>query len=331
MAPVRSALLRRSLPLFAASLLCTPGCISIQLAPGRPAPLVETVVRGEAGPKILLIDIQGIIRSDPEGRGPFVPDRESLVARVAEQLDRARDDDEVRALLLRINSPGGAVTASDVLYEEIARFKAEREVPVVAQIMGTGTSGAYYVAMAADTVMAHPTSVTGSIGVIFVGVNFAGLMQTLGVEDQTITAGAHKDAGSPLRRMTGPERAHFQSVLDDLHVRFKKVVADSRANLDAGRLDDIADGRIYSAEQALALGLIDEIGDLEDAIARTEARAGLASSRVVRYHRPREWRQNLYSRAPWPDAVRLEIGPPFTAYAEPGFYYLWSAGAPGGG
>ena len=328
---MRFALLRRSLRLFVVVLLSAPGCVSIQLGRGRPAPLVETRVQGDSGPKILLLDIHGIIRNDPEDRGPFVPERESMVARVVEQLDRAREDDAVRALLVRINSPGGAVTASDVLYSEIAKFKAEREIPVVAQIMGTGASGGYYAAMAADMVMAHPTSVVGSIGVIFIGVNVVGLMEKLGIENQTLTAGVHKDAGSPLRRMTRRERAHFQSVLDDLHERFKKVVADSRSGLDERRLDEIADGSIYSAEQALALGLIDAVGDLDDAIAQAEERAGLTTSRVVRYHRPREWKQNLYSRAPVPDTVRLEIGPPFAAFAEPGFYYLWGAGAIGGG
>ena len=156
------------------------------------------------------------------------------MSRVREQLDRARDDPEVRALLLRINSPGGTATASDLVYGEILRFKRERGVPVVAQLMGLATSGGYYVAMAADVVVAHPTTVTGSIGVRFVSVSLAGLMEKVGIEDQTLVAGSHKDAGSPLRRLTREERAHLQSVLDDLHSRFEQVVAAGRPNLPTG-------------------------------------------------------------------------------------------------
>ena len=215
-----------------------------------------------------------------------------------EQLERARDDASVRALLLRINSPGGTVTASDILYQELMRFKRDRGVPVVAHFLGVAASGAYYVAMAADEVVAQPTTVTGSIGVIFVGVNLSGLMQKIGVADQTLTAGAQKDAGSWLRPMQPAERAHLQAVLDDMHDRFKKIVVAGRPRLDAQRVDALADGRIYSADQALANGLVDGLGDLEQAVAATQRRAGLASARVVIYHRPREYRQNLYTQAP---------------------------------
>jgi len=276
----------------------------------------------------VLIDIDGVISEASDDHGFLEPPEESMLARVREQLDRARGDSSVRALLLRINSPGGTVTASDILYQELMRFKHDRDVPVVAHFMGVAASGGYYVAMAADELIAEPTTVTGSIGVIFVGVNVSGLMQKLGVTDQTLTAGAQKDAGSWLRPMKPAERAHLQSVLDDMHERFKQTVAAGRHGLDRSRIDELADGRIYSASQAKANGLVDGLGDLEESVAVAQRRAGLASARVVIYHRPREYRQNLYTQAPAvPKVMRLELAPSLPL-ARPGFLYLWAPGLP---
>jgi protease-4 len=284
------------------------------------------VVRGERGPKILLVAIEGLILETPESRTLGLRRRESLVAKVQEQLDRARDDSAVRALLLRINSPGGTATASDIVHREILEFKRERDVPVVAEMMGTAASGGYYVAMAADRVIAHPTTVTGSIGVRFASVNVVGLMEKLGIEDQTIVAGEQKDAGSPLRRMTAAERAQIQSILDDMHERFKAVVAAGRSGLDAERIDALADGRIFGAAQAERLGLVDGIGYLDDAVAEAEGLAGLTESRVVTYHRPREWKQNLYNGPLVPERVELELTSPLSELPRPGFLYLWAPG-----
>ncbi|MEE9606295.1 MAG: signal peptide peptidase SppA [Myxococcota bacterium] len=320
----------RALWVVLAALAALPaaGCVSLSLLPGAPGALEETVVHGDRGPKILLIRVDGVIReSSPQPRSAFSRRDESSVARLREELDRARDDPEVRALLLRINSPGGSATASDIMYSEILRFKAERDIPVVAQLMGVATSGGYYIAMAADRVIAHPTTVTGSIGVIFLSVNLVGLMKKLGIEDQTLVAGAQKDAASPLRRMTPAERERIQAVLDGLHRRFKGVVAEGR-QLEAGRVDSVADGGIFGADEALALGLVDQIGELEDAVAAAEQAAGIATSRVVSYHRPREWRQNLYTGPLVPTTVRLELAMPLPRLDGPAFLYLWAPGAP---
>ena len=302
------------------------GCISLDLIGGPPRPLVESVVHGESGPKILMLEIEGLISlREPQPR--FIgPVRDNLVSRIREQLDKAREDPEVRALLLRIDSPGGTATASDVVYREILRFKRENDVPVIAHFLGMATSGGYYVAMAADSLVANPTSITGSIGVIFFGVSVAGLMEKLGIEDQTLTAGVHKDAGSSLRRMTPHERAHIQSILDDLQDRFREVVAAGRPELDAGQIAALSDGSIYSAVQARGNGLVDEIGDLEDAVVLAERWAGLDDSRVVVYHRPREYENNLYTRSPLPDAAKLGLPMALGAPQRPGFYYLWTPG-----
>jgi protease-4 len=308
-----------------AAALMLGGCITINLPGAVPEPLVEQVVYGDSGPKILLVQIEGVLKEAPEATSILGFAEESMLARLREELDRARDDERIRALILRINSPGGTVTASDILYDEIRRFKKERNIPVVAQLMGIAASGGYYVALAADEIVAHPTTVTGSIGVIWTNVNFAGLMEKVGIEDQTITTGPFKDAGSMLRRMTPEEQAQLLSVLDDMFARFKQVVREGRPQLGPGQIDTLADGRIYSATQALENGLIDRVGNLQETVARAEARAGIEESRVVTYHRPTEYRENLYTRAV-PNSLELRLPTPWPGIQGPAFLYLWAPG-----
>lgn len=300
--------------------------MSLQLFGGLPRPLEEVVLSGEGKDKILLLKIDGVISLQAPEPDVIRPAEDSTVSRVREALDCARRDPHLRALVLRIDTPGGTATASDVVYREILRFKQERRLPVIAHMIGMATSGGYYVAMAADTVVASPTTVTGSIGVIFMGVNLVGLMDKLGIEDQTLRAGAEKDAGSPLRRMSPAERAHLQSVLDDLHARFRSVVEAGRPGLDASQVAQLADGRIYTATQALQLGLVDEVADLEYSLELARKRVGLQRARVVTYHRPREYENNFYTRPPPGPVLRLELPAPFSWLERPGFYYLWAPG-----
>lgn len=317
----------RGLALF--TVVLSLGCVQIELFGGGRGPLVESVVHvhgdgGERGAKLLLIEIDGLIGpGDPASLLGF--ESEGTVARVAEELDRARRDDSLRGVLVRIQSPGGDATSSDVVYAELMRFKQERRIPVVAHLYGLAASGGYYVAMAADEIVAEPTTVTGSIGVIFTNLSFAGLMERLGIEDQTVKGGAYKDAGSMLRQQTEEDRAILQGVIDDLHQRFREVVDAGRPKLDRQRVDALSDGRIYSAPQALENGLVDRIGDVEAAVSTLQARAGVDRSYVVSYHRPSEWRQNLHTRAP-----RLSAASPVgerlgraSGWPAPGFLYLW--------
>src|SRR6516164_7386181 len=210
-----------------------------------PGELRETVVEGTTGPKIVLLEVSGVI-SDEEDRGAFaLAERPSMVAEIKSQLERAADDDDVAGLLLRIDSPGGSVSASDTLYHELAAWKAANKKPVIAFFNGLSTSGAYYLAMAADRLIAQPAAVTGSIGVVMPGFNVAGLMKKYGVADQTLTSGRYKDAGSMLREMRPEERAQLLSVIDDLYTRFREVVALGRPGLDAEKIRKLADGRVY--------------------------------------------------------------------------------------
>jgi len=323
--PIRFAHLICNMGLVLLS-LATTGCITINLPGGKPGDLKETVIEGERGPKIALIEIEGLLRETGKPLPFGLGREESPVARVRAQLDMAAKDRAVKAVVLRIHSPGGTATASEIIYGEIQRFKAKKPVPVVAQLMGIATSGAYYAAMAADSVYAHPTTVTGSIGVIFVSVNVSGLMGKLGLADQTITTGPYKDVGSPLRPMTPEDRTLMQGVLNDLYQRFVEVVAAGRPHLAAARVSELADGRIHSATQARANGLVDGVVDLPGTIDEVRRRAGLAEVRVVSYHRKREWRENLYTLPQGWETLTVEPATLLGLLHAPTFAYLWWPG-----
>jgi protease-4 len=306
------------------------GCLSVSL-PGGGGPLRETVVLGREGPKIALVDIDGTLSTHGESGLLGLGRSESAVSLVREQLDLAREDDEVVGLLLRIDSPGGTVIASEILYQEVLRFRRETSRPVVAQLMGIATSGGYYVAMAADQVRAYPSTVTGSIGVIMIGLDASGLLEKVGVRDATITSGAFKDAGSPLRSMRPEERAHLQTVADDLYDGFLDAVEAGRPKLTRARIEELADGRVYSARQALAAGLVDELGDLPSAVDAVKNAAGVSGpARVVTYHAPSQEPRNLFSAAV-PAAEPASQSPlrGLAGSSAPGFLYLWWPGVEG--
>ncbi|MFQ5899908.1 MAG: signal peptide peptidase SppA, partial [Candidatus Methylomirabilia bacterium] len=285
-----------------ASLLAGCSVISVDFTP-RVRPLREKTVEGSGRAKILLLDLAGVLSAEPiltlGNARPRVP----LLARVREELEKAEEDEKVRALVIKINSPGGTVTASDILYREIKAFKERRQIPVVAAIMDVAASGGYYVALAADTIVAHPTTVTGSIGVMMLTLNAEGLLRKVGVSPLTIKSGAKKDMGSPFRGLTEAERKIFQAVIDDLYQRFVGLVVKER-QLSEETVRRLADGRIYTAEQAKALGLVDRVGYLEEAISLAREAAGVSESRVVAYHRPRAYRATIYSTAPAPQPLQ---------------------------
>jgi protease-4 len=273
----------------------------------RDRELDESVVSGKGRNKILLMDISGTISSkEKRGAISFRSD-DSIVSRVREELTRAADDSRIKGLIVRINSPGGTVTASDIIYTEIKRFKEEKKVPVVAAITELAASGGYYVALAADTIVAHPTSVTGSIGVIAVKFNAQGLMEKIGVVDETFTAGDKKDLFSPMRPVTAEEREIIQSMLNSFHQRFKDLVPKGRPSLTAADIHRLADGRVYTADQALANKLVDEIGYLDDAIATVKKGAGIKDARVVMYHRPWSYKNNIYSQLLRPEVENVNL------------------------
>jgi protease-4 len=276
-----------------ATILAQGGCITVNLLPA-PGPVQESQLSGTGDAKVLLLDLSGVISSqDKDG---FIPEP-NMLATFKEELTRASKDEKIKAVVVRINSPGGTVTASDILYHELKSFKATKKVPVIVSMMDVAASGGYYLAMAGDHILVHPSTVTGSIGVIMLTVNARGLLEKVGVEANAITSGPRKDMGSPFRLMTPEEKAIFQSVIDSFYQRFLSIVKEGRPNLSAEEIKKLADGRIYSGEQAKETGLVDDIGYLEDAIEAAKKKAGLKEARVVTYRRPGEFQNNIYSRA----------------------------------
>jgi protease-4 len=315
----------RTLALVAVMLLAGCSVISVDLTP-RIRPLEEETVEGRGDAKVLLMDVSGFL-SDEVPSGTLTigtpPPRVPMLVRLREELKKAAADPKVRALVVRINSPGGTVTASDIVFRELDVFKRERGIPVVAAMMDVAASGGYYVALAADTIVAHPTSVTGSIGVIMISLNAEGLMQKVGLAAAAIKSGERKDMGSPFRQLTPEERAIFQSVIDDLHRQFVAKLVERR-RLGAATAAALADGRIYTAEQALGHKLIDRIGYVPDALEVARRAAGLDEARVIVYKRPREYRATYYARAET-DAGTFEMLSQLAGFAGgPKFLFLWA-------
>jgi len=202
---------------------------------------------------------------------------------------------------------------------------AAQHIPVTAQFLDMGTSGAYYVALAADEIVASPTTVTGSVGVVMYGVNLSGLMDKIGIKNQTIKAGARKDMGSPLRPMTAEDQVILQEVLDSMQQRFLGLVRERRPGLSPDAVHTISDGRILTADQALQMGLVDRIGYLQDTLQRAGAAGGAGGSRVIMYRRPQEFAENIYSAVPSTPSqlnlINLDLG--FGSHASPQFMYVW--------
>jgi len=288
--------------------LVLAGCafVNISLFP-RVQPFEEQVVGGGGKPKILMVDVSGFLSHKEAPKSPF-SDKASMPARIREELEKASQDKDIAGLVLRIDTPGGTITASDLIHHEVAEFKARTGLPVYATIVGLGTSGGYYVASAADRIYAHPTAVTGSIGVITLKFNIEGLMKKIGVESKAVTSGDLKDFFSVLRPSTPEEMEIMQAIIDSFHDRFLDVVVEGRKGvLDRKQIVALADGRPYTAGQALDAGLIDGIGYLDETLGEMKDALGLTEAKVITYVRPGAYKSNIYSagRGDSPLAVNL--------------------------
>jgi protease-4 len=314
--------------------ILTAGCVFVStkgLRSRDTLPFEERVLFGKGRDKILLLAINGLISEEESSKLLQLQAEPSMVSLVKEQLDKASRDARVKGILLMINSPGGTVTASDIIYNEIRRFKAEKQVKVAALLNGTATSGAYYVAQGADLIIAHPTAVTGSIGVILMNLNLNGLMEKIGVSNETVKSGMYKDLGSPFRKPEEGEAEILQGVVDELHGRFVRVVEDNRRNLKFADRPELVDGRIFTARQALSEGLIDRIGYVSDAVDWVRDAAAVPDARVVRYKRRGDYRPNIYSygreqgfQAEF-NLIKLDLEGLLSACG-PTFMYLWMPG-----
>ena len=256
-------------------------------------PLREVTLEGRADGKIQVIPITGFISDAP--KSGVIRTMPSMVQEVVSHLRLAEKDDKVKVVLLKIDTPGGTVTASDILYHEILAFKERTGKKVVVCMMNIATSGGYYVSLPADRIIAHPTTITGSVGVILMRPEVSGLMQKIGVGVQVNKSGENKDMGSPFRPITPMEENMLQDLADTLGKRFVKLVAKHRG-LDGERLATVADARVFLADAALKIRLVDKIGYLSDAITEAKQIAGLAAdARVVTYRRTEYPDDNLYN------------------------------------
>ncbi len=308
------------------------GCAApkVKLFPDATEPLREFTLEGKKKGKVLIVSVRGIISGSP--RQGLLSAQPSMVQEIVGQLKRAEQDKQIKAVLLKIDSPGGTVTASDVLYHEIMAFKSRSKAKVVVMMMNVAASGGYYMALPADYIMAHPTSVTGSIGVIFMRPQVADLMGKIGVDVEVSKSGENKDMGSPFRRSTDQEQEIMQDLTDAMGDRFLELVAQHRT-LTSEALADVATARIYLAEEARKLGLVDEVGYLSDAVTKAKSLAELpADAKVVVYRRTRyaddNWYNDAVNQVTGPGAALVKIDWPVPSAAlKPGFYYLWTAGA----
>ncbi|MEW6725923.1 signal peptide peptidase SppA [Desulforudis sp. 1088] len=240
---------------------------------------------GAGGEAVGVVSIEGmIVGSAPSG--PFASN--ASADDIVERLDMAREDDAIKAVVLRMNSPGGSAAASQEIADAVTRLRESGKV-VVVSMSDVAASGAYWIACRADTIVANPATITGSIGVILETVQVQELYGKLGISNEVFKSGPHKDMGSPTRPVTEQERAIFQGMVDDIYHQFVDVVAQGR-DLSRERVLQLADGRIYTGRQAEGLGLVDELGGLEDAIRIAADRAGIKGEpRVVEIGVPDFW------------------------------------------
>jgi protease-4 len=307
---------------------CAP---KITLFGNGAAPLKEYTVSGEGKEKLLVITVRGVISHLPKER--FMGSAPSMVEQIVAQLNKAEKDDQVKGVLLKVDSPGGSTTASDILYHEINSFRERTGKPIAVSMLNVAASGGYYISLPADLIMAHPTTVTGSIGVIYARPRVADLFEKVGVGVAVSKSGENKDMGSPFRQPTIIEEELFQEITDKLAGRFLDLVAQHR-QLTPEALNAAATARIYLAADAQRLGLVDEIVYLPKAIERAKEICGLdKTARVVVYRRRPVADDTLYSTVA-ANTAGGEAGaltglmglPRLDAGLGAGFHYLWQPG-----
>ena len=310
-----------------AAIFILNGCISpkINIFSNRQSSLKEYTLEGTGEQKILVIPIQGTITDKP--RKGILKNTQAMVPRIVSQLKKAEKDTNIKAVIFKINSPGGSVTASDMLYHEIMEFKKKTGVIIVVSMMNVAASGAYYISLPADMITAHPTSVTGSIGVIYMHPVISGFMEKIGVHLNVAKTGSEKDMGSMFRQSTQKEKKIIQDIVDQLGQRFFKLVKKHR-NLSAETMKKISTARVWLADAAKELGLIDSIGYLSDAVKSAKTLAKLSDNAKLIIYRHKKYNDDNIYNAAIADYLGqvpvIDLGFLNSTTSMPaGFYYLW--------
>ena len=307
---------------------CGQTAFHVELVP-TDRQLGETQIQRDAGlfvfDKIAIIDVDGLLAN--RRKGGWLRRGENPVSLFIEKLDKAAADKSVKAVVLRLNSPGGTVAASDIMYHHLRQFRQQTGKPVIACVLGIGCSGAYYIACGCDGIVAQPSSVVGNIGTIFQTFSVAGTMEKIGVKAITIKSGELKDMASPLHDLSDEEHKVLQEIIEHFSEQFFEVVLKGRKNIDKQKMAELSDGRVFTAEQALQQGLIDKVGYLDDGIKWAKEMAGVKKMRVVIYNRPSSYKPNAYGLATANadgigPLVNLEL-PDWLNSGGAQFLYLW--------
>jgi len=309
-------------------ILALPGCASVKLFRDYSEPLREFTLEGRGPDKVALIYVRGTLETGPN-EGAF-RERPGIVQETVAQLNKAAADPAVKALVLMVNSPGGSATASEILYGEILAHKKKTKAKLVVCMLDVAASGGYYISLPADAIVAHPTSITGSVGTLFIRPRVTGLMGKIGVDMDVTKSGTNKDMGSPFREPSREELEMFQDIVADLNTHFLELVAKHR-KLSDDSLRQVATARVYTADQAHRIGLVDEIGDMSHAVAKARQLAGLPKdASLVAYRRTEYADDNPYNtflnRAGSGHAL-VDLGAAGDLLRRrAGFYYLWEPG-----
>lgn len=307
-----------------------PACtlMNISVMP-ETKPLGEKLLEGKGKPKILLVDLDGVISFKDETGYLDLKTKPSKVAFFREALRKAETDSDIAGVIVRINSPGGTVAASDAIYHEIMNFRQKKKIPVYAYIMELGASGGYYVASASDRIIASPAAITGSIGVIAMKINIEGLLSKIGVSDETYKSGPKKDFWSPFHPSTPEEKKMLQDIIDRLYTRFVGVVyANRKKLLTEKEVRTFADGRVLVAGEAFESGLIDQVAYLDETIAAMKKALNIEQARVITYARSGTFKSNIYSEMPPPGPQVINLisisGDALSLFPGVQFMYLWN-------
>ncbi|WP_129675391.1 signal peptide peptidase SppA [Candidatus Chloroploca sp. Khr17] len=277
------------LPLGGFALLLAAGSSNTSIGPIASPPWEEQLVEGSGTDRIVIIEVSGAIGAAAD---PF--SLQLSQGQLLSQIRQASSDNRVKAVVLRVDSPGGGVVASSELHEKLRALREQGKILVVS--MGsTAASGGYYISAPAHRIYANPDTLTGSLGVILSTINIEGAFEKLGLQSIVYKSGELKDIGSSTREATPEEIAVLQAIVDEAYNGFVQVIVEGRG-LDEARVRELADGRIYTGNQALELGLIDELGNLDEAIAGARELAGLETALVVRYTQSSSLRSLLLSR-----------------------------------
>lgn len=279
--------------------------------------------------KVAIVNVSGMISNFRAGS--LLSNGTNVVSDFRETLDAITKDDAIKAVVLRINSPGGTVTASDVMYKDLKTFREKTKKPVVVQMMDVCASGGYYLSCAADYRMAYPTSITGSIGVIIQTLNFSGTLNMIGVSAKAITSRENKDVGSPFRPMTANDEKLLKNLVDQFYAGFLDVVKNAPNHVKAEDWSMVTDGRVFTGSEAAKLGLIDQVGTLDDAIDKAKSLAKIDKAKLITYTRSvAEGKGSAYAAAEPPvgtqvNLVNVNVSPEtFVPVMHPQFLYLWT-------